>query len=244
MAANRVVERYGARNVTLLCNNTRSEAPDWLTFVYESSKQMNARLVMLDEGLDIWELAFQQGMIPNAFAGFCSRILKREPSLKWLNENCDKAYTTVHLGFDYTELHRLGGTLAFQKGWKCETPLTWKPVIDKEEILKELECSSLPYPQAYELGLQHNNCLKYGCVKGGQAYWKQVLEQVPEAYARSEELEEAFRSVYGDYAILNRRHKGKGKALPLKVFREQIEAGKEYDKSDYGSCSCFGDDGA
>lgn len=241
MAAKRVVDRHGPDNAVLLCADTRSESADWHGFVTAAAEQLGAELVMLDGGRDIWELAFEQHMIPNTRADFCSRKLKREPTLRWLEDNCDKERTVVYLGFDWTEEHRLAGTLANQQGWRCELPLLWDPLADKADILEQLAVSDLPFPAAYRLGLPHNNCLNYGCVKGGQAYWERLLRLKPDTYARSESHEEAFRASFGDHAILRDRRGGTTKPLPLRVFRQRIEAQPSlFDSDDHGPCNCFG----
>ena len=239
-AARRVVDRYGPDDVTLLCADTRSEHEDWRAFVDAAAADMGARLVILDGGATIWELAHEQHMIPNTMADFCSRILKREPTAAWLDAHCDKATTIVYLGFDLTEVHRLEATLAHRQGWHCELPLMWEPVTDKADILAELEASALPFPTAYILGLPHNNCLKFGCVKGGQAYWERLLRQVPAAFARAEAEEERFRAERGDYAILRDRRGGVTKPLSLRVFRERLQCQPSlFDSTDDGSCACF-----
>lgn len=208
---------------------------------------VGGELVMLADGRDLWELADDMHTIPNTHRDFCSRVLKRELLLAWLDEHCDKADTTVHLGFDWTEAHRLMATLAYREGWTCELPLVWEPALDKGEILEVLKASGLPYPVAYQLGLPHNNCLRYGCVKGGHAYWRALLDQLPEVFARTEAKEEAHRERHGDFAILRDRRGGDTKPLPLRVFRERFEsqgslfvAADWYDPDDWGDCSCMG----
>ena len=112
--------------------------------------------------------------------------------------------------------------------------------MGKADIIAELEASDLPFPTAYKLGLPHNNCLNFGCVKGGQAYWERLLRQVPDAYARSEEREEAFRAEFGDHSILRDRRRGETKPLSLRVFRERLQRQPSlFDADDHGPCACF-----
>lgn len=241
MAAKRVVERYGPTSVTLLCADTKSKSDDWYPFVEAAAADLEAELVMLTDGRNIWELANDNHMIPNTMADFCSRILKRELTLGWLDEHCDKTTTIVYLGFDWTEEHRLEGTLAHREGWRCELPLMWEPLLDKADILATLEASDLPFPTAYKLGLPHNNCLKFGCVKAGQAVWERILRELPDTYARAEGEEEAFRERFGDHSILRDRRGGTTKPLSLRKFRLRLEAQPSlFDASDHGPCNCFG----
>ena len=239
-AARRVVDRYGASTTVLLCADTRSEHDDWRAFVDAAAADLGAELVMLDYGLDVWELAAKQRMIPNTRADFCSRILKRELLDAWRDKWCDPEICTIHFGFDWTEGHRLDRITERLAPWRCDAPLCWDPPLDKQQILDQLATSQLPFPTAYTLGLPHNNCLKYGCVKGGQAYWRRILEELPEAYARSEAAEEAMRAEIGDHAILRDRTGGTTTPVSLRTFRQRIEQQPRlFDPTDWGSCACM-----
>lgn len=244
-AARRVHER-GEGELILLCADTRSEHEDWRSFVNACHDSLpGSELVVLDQGFDLWDLADQQKMIPNPRVDFCSRILKREPLRKWLEEHCDPEETVIHLGFDWTEEHRLNRARPHWEPWQIEAPMMWEPVMDKSDALAMISDAGIPMPSAYDTGMPHNNCLKYGCVKGGMAYWAKVLEVYPEAYARSEYREEAFRDRSGkDVSILKDRKGGTTKPLPLRKFRIQIEVASEqnptlFDPSDWGDCSCM-----
>ena len=239
VAAKRVIERYGADSVTLVTADTMSEAPDWLGFVEAAVERLSAEHVMLRDGRDIWDLAEDMNMIPSSRFGFCTRVLKKELIDKWRKERFDPEDTTVHLGFDWTERHRLERAQKSMAPWSVDAPLCWEPVIDKDGCLMAIQADDLPYPEAYQLGLPHNNCLSYGCVKGGQAYWAQILKQLPEVYARSEDREERLRERLGDYSVMRKQFDGVLVAWPLKKHREAIEAKEGYDRADYGACSCF-----
>lgn len=242
-AAKRVCDRYGPENVTLLTADTMSEAADWETFIHEAAEHLGAELVMLCDGRNIWELAADQGAIPSSRLGFCTRILKREPMDRWRDQNCDPDSTTIYLGFDWTEEHRLVRARAAMTPWVCEAPLMWEPMLSKTDAMRMIHQAKLPFPRAYDLGLPHNNCLQFGCVKGGQAYWRQILRQMPDTFARAEEEEEKMRERVGDFSMLVDRRGGTKKPLPLKVLRERDERQPSLlDLNDWGSCACFSDD--
>ena len=235
-AAMRVAERHGSDDLVLLCADTRSEHPDWREFVYASAALTGGDLVMFDQGVDVWELAFQQKMIPNTRVDFCSRILKREPIRNWMDEHLDPADATVYIGFDWTEEHRLVRARPHWEPWSIDAPLMWEPMLDKDDVLRWLDEVDLPMPAAYRTGMPHNNCLGTGCVKGGQAYWRKLRDEFPEAYERSALNEEEFRRVSGkDVAILRDRRGGVTKPLTLYALAEM----DDYDTSDWGSCSCM-----
>ena len=225
-AAHRVVERYGASSTILVTSNTNAEHPDWLRFVVESQRKLGARFVMLANEGDIWDLAFEQKMIPSARVPFCSRMLKQVPSDEWLEENCPPEHSILYYGFDWTEEHRLTRIRKARPEWRHEAPLMWDPVADKDEILRELEADpDLKYPEAYRLGLPHNNCLTYGCFLGGQKYWLKLLEKVPEVYARTEAKEIEFGKTVKPHTILRDRRGGNTKSLSLTELRLRAAQG-------------------
>lgn len=246
-AAHRVAQL--GREVVLLCADTNSEHDDWYGFVQAAAESLDAELVILRDGRDIWDLADEQRMIPNTRADFCSRILKREPLRRWLDKTMDPRRTVVHFGFDWTEAHRLERARPHWEPWQIDAPMCWDPVVDKATALQLIVDHGLPMPAAYDTGMPHNNCLKYGCVKGGQAYWRRVLEQHPDAYRRSEQREQQVRVATGkDVSILRDRSgtrlgrgsSGNVKPLTLKRFRERIQSQPAlFDPSDWGACSCM-----
>ena len=239
-AARRLVDREGSDGVVLLCADTRSEHHDWRPFVDAAAVDLGCELVMLTVGPDIWELAERESMIPNSRVDFCSRVLKREPLDAWRDAYCDPAVVVVHFGFDWTERHRLNRVEERLAGWRVDAPLCWEPPLDKAAAMDMLERSGLPQPAAYRLGMPHNNCLRFGCVKGGQAYWERMLRELPESYARAEAAEEQLRGRIGDYSVLRDRSRGRTRPVSLSEFRERIEAQPTlFDASDWGSCSCM-----
>ena len=241
-AAARVVEKYGPDDVSLLTADTLSEAADWRPFIEAAAEHLQAELIVLCDGRDIWELAADEGAIPGNHMGFCSRILKRELLDEWREKHCDPEDTICYFGFDWTEDHRLQRVRVNAAPWRCEAPLMWKPILSKQEAMRMIHDAKLPFPRAYDLGLPHNNCLKFGCVKGGQAYWQQIYHQAPDVFARAESEEQGMRDRIGDHAMMRESRYGKKRPLPLSVLRERIEQQPSLlDQSDWGSCACFVD---
>lgn len=237
LAARRVAERYGPDNMVLLAADTRSEAPGWHDILAATAEQSGAELIVLDRGLDLWELAEAESAIPNPRMSFCSRKLKREPLDAWCARHAH-AGTVSHFGMDWTEPHRIQVLRDRLAPRLVDFPLTWEPVVDKEQAIAEMVASGIAPPEAYLHGLPHNNCLRFGCVKGGQAYWKRIWETLPDTYARAEANEEALRERIGDHSILRGRN-GRG-TLTLRAFRERLESEPAlFDAADYGSCACF-----
>lgn len=255
-AARRVAERYGQENTTLLTANTGSEAEDWEPFVRAAAEDVGAELVMVssDKYTDIWDSAMKRKIMPSIWRGFCTVELKIVPMEKWKTENCDPETTTTHFGYDWTEEHRLLKTRqqAAQTGWPhIDAPLLWDPVADKNEILKELEASKLPFPRAYKLGLSHNNCLATGCFKQGERAWVQLLRTLPDVYAHSESKEQDFIAMLQHEGrehkkvgmIYRRPRKGDadGRVMTLQDLREEIEQQPDLFATadgDWGACGC------
>lgn len=234
-AGRRVVDEHGPDAVTLLVANTNSEAPDWLPFVEACATDLEARLVVLDNGgRSIWDVFREARFLGNTRVDVCSRVLKREPIRAWLEENTDPAETTLVLGFDWTEEHRHHRAAPRWAPWPVLSPLCHEPYVQKAEVLGMLRERGIPEPPMYAEGFPHNNC-GGACVKAGQAQWRLLLEKHPERYAEAEQQEEALRVELGDVAILRDRRGGTTKPLTLRRFRQQAE----FDRSDWGACSCM-----
>ena len=240
-AAVRVAERFGPAEVTLLAADTSSEADDWRPFVDGAAESLGVELVMLCDGRDIWELATDMRTIPSVHKGFCSRVLKQELLDGWYDTHCDPADTVCYVGFDWSEEHRLTRMRARKAPWQVEAPMMWDPPLDKTEALTMIAEAGLTNPLAYDLGLPHNNCLKYGCVKAGRLYWQRLLQVLPESYARSETEEERMRDLVGDYSILQEKAAGRTRPLPLRILRERVERDQPMFGGDWGACGCFAD---
>lgn len=178
-------------------------------------------------------------MLGNSRFPLCSVILKREVLDAWRKANCVEFDTTVYIGIDWTESHRLEQTRDALPEWRIEAPMCEEPLWDKCKMLDELRRLGIRPPRLYEMGFPHNNCGGF-CVKAGQAHFAHLLKMMPERYAFHEAKEESVRQRTGkDYSILNDRSgDGKKKTLTLRRLRERIEAGESFDRHDWGGCGC------
>jgi hypothetical protein len=74
-------------------------------------------LVHLKDGRDIWQVFKDDSFLGNSRLANCSKFLKQRPARVWLEANCDPASTTLYVGIDWSEEHRLGGVrLAYAHG--------------------------------------------------------------------------------------------------------------------------------
>jgi len=235
-AARRTVERFS--DVTLLFTDTLSEDEDLYRFLGEAAADVGAPLFKVSEGRTIWEVFRDEKFLGNSRVDPCSRVLKREQSRKWLVANRDPADTTVILGYDWTELHRLERAQAAWAPWRVEAPMTEPPYRLRAELMGDLEGRGIRPPRLYGLGFEHNNC-GGGCVKAGQSHFAHLLQVFPSRFAEWEAHEAEMRVQLGDVAILRDRTGDESKPMPLSVLRERLEAGQAIPLWEIGGCACF-----
>ena len=103
-----VAERFGTERLTLLFADVNGEHGDNYRFLRQAAEWIGGKLVVLDnDGKTIWQVFAEERFLGNSRVDPCSRVLKREPMRRWLTENHDPERTVVHLGFDWTEEHRI-----------------------------------------------------------------------------------------------------------------------------------------
>ena len=242
--AERVKESLGeADELILLFTDTLIEDPDLYRFLKETAADLGGELVWLTEGRDPWQVFFDVRLLGNTRADPCSRILKRELSRKWVEENCTPEDTTLYVGIDWTEMHRCE---AIERNWKPYTvrfPLCDSPWLTRLDLIEVLRRRGIEPPALYAHGFPHNNCGGF-CIKAGQGQFKMLLEGGPHLYAYHEAKEQEFREFIGkDVSILRDRTGGDTQPLTMKAFRERIEAGllEQCDLLEWGGCGCFTD---
>lgn len=240
MAAMRVANQHGTDNMILLFADTKMEDEDLYRFLDEAAANVGAPLVRITDGRTPWELFKDKKFIGNHLVDKCSEHLKRNLLRKWRNENCGPKNTTVYLGIDWTEEHRLTRlrTKPEAKKWNFQAPLCDAPYLSKAQMIEALKAEGIRPPRLYELGFPHNNCGGF-CVKAGQAQFALLLQTMPERYRWHEEQEEAMRQYIGkDVSVMRDRRGGKSRPLTMRAFRERIEAGQLFDKEEWGGCGC------
>lgn len=240
-AASRVIERYGADDVVLLFADTLIEDADLYRFLFESSDRLGARLEVLRDGRTPWEVFRDVRMIGNTRADPCSRILKREITRNWVEENSKPNDAVVYLGIDWSEAHRFERARTSWLPWRAEAPMCEEPLLFKDQMLALLRKEGISPPNLYDFGFPHNNCGGF-CIKAGRAHFAHLWRTMPARYKHHEEQEEALRKHLGkDVAILRDRRGGRTRPMTLRKLRERLERG-ESDKQtqfDWGGCGCF-----
>lgn len=246
--AKRVIEQYGTKNVTLLFtdvkgnseNEHEGEDPDTYRFLKETSEKFGVPLVILRDGRTIWEVFKDTKLLGNSRIAPCSKILKQEPSFKYLKENFNPENTFVYLGIDWTEAHRLEGAKKRHSPFKVDSPLLLPPYLTKNDMLQMCRDEGIEPPALYAKGYAHNNC-GGGCVRSGQGGFKHLLEDNPERFKfwenKEKELQEYLNNP--DITILRKQENKVSMSLPLHVLRKEIEQNEDIDSEDIGGCGCF-----
>lgn len=241
--ARRVVLEYGARNVDLLTADTLAEDDDNWRFAREVVTLLGARWHVIADGRTPMKVGRDERVVPNNRMAVCSRVLKRNLLRTHIEHNFDPANTVIHLGFDWTEQHRLAAAAPHWAPWKVDAILTRPPYTHKAQLLKEWRARGIEPPRLYAQGFSHANC-GGACVRGGQAQWNLLLVKNRERYLAWEAEEETTRGLLGkDVSILRDRSGGGLVPLTLRRFREEREAQETlFDSDDWGACGCFTED--
>ena len=248
-AAKRVVARYGASDVILLFADTRIEDEDLYRFLPEASANVGAPLIRIADGRTPWQVFRDERFLGNSARAPCSKILKQRVCDRWLAENRDPEKTTVHVGIDWTEMHRFDNGLGrgirprrATQGWRYEAPLCEAPFITKPDMLRALAAEGIQPPRLYELGFSHNNCGGF-CCKAGQGHFAHLFRTLPKRYREHEAQEDDIRKhLKADVSMMtDRSGGGVKKPLTLRRLRERIEGNGQVDLFEIGGCGCFVD---
>jgi hypothetical protein len=114
MTARRVAEQHGTDALVLLFADVSSgrsphvgEDEDSYRFIREAAANVGGELVTVSDGRDIWQVFHDDRFLGNSRLANCSKFLKQKPCRDWLDANCDPAETTLYVGLDWSEPHRI-----------------------------------------------------------------------------------------------------------------------------------------
>ncbi len=207
------------------------------------------QLVWLVDGRDPFDVFDDERFLGNSRRDPCSKILKRQPAVRWLADHHDPADTILYVGIDHFERHRFDGrapAIGIRRrfaamGWRCEAPLCEPPWVAPWDVRDQILAAGLWVTDSYRQGFAHDNCGGL-CCKMGCAQAATLLRTRPARYAYGERREKAFRERIGaDVAMLTDRVGGAKKPLTLRELRLRIEADPQLAASfdDEGGCNCF-----
>ena len=242
VAADRVLKRYGEENTTLWFADTSWEDEDLYRFLEDLESHWGLTIVRYTDGRTPLEVAEKQNIIPNQKIAPCSQVLKTRPFKAYIKDLPKPL--TVHLGLDFTEMHRATRPkLEYEKlsGVTVDLPLLWEPVA-KPPHRYTVEEWGIETPRLYKLGFPHNNC-GGRCVRQGIKEWLRLKHTFPDRFTEVADWEQEQRAKGGaraDYAIARDQSRGRATALPLydipMVKGEQLPLGTS--NEDVFSCFC------
>lgn len=242
-----VAARHGVEDTTLLFADTNAEDRDLHRFNREVSELVGIPITTVADGRTPIEVNAAESFLGNSRLAPCSKLLKQVPCRKWLQEHTDPAATTLYVGIDSWEAHRVPGIAAGWQPWRVEFPLM-EPQHrrPKADLIDEFRALGIREPRLYRLGYPHNNC-GGACVRAGQAQWVKTLRVFPGRFAEHEQAELDFQAKHGsDVAYIREQRDGEIRPLPLLELRRRVESADEgapglFDPDDWGGCGCFTD---
>jgi len=214
--------------VVLLFHDTKEEDADTYRFLHEMAKSLDHPITERSDGRTLTEMIYDEGMIPNNRAPFCSRIMKGEPGERYLAElklsgigEITKVYGFSALESERVQRHTAMG---WQQGFTAVFPMIQEG-ISKQAAADWCQCvMGVRLPEMYSWS-DHANCL--GCFRGGKAYWLAVAQHNPKVYEQRKALEAEFgHTISGRYSLLQIEAEG----LRRKVSRKEA--------IDIGPCEC------
>lgn len=218
VAADRVIQKYGRENVTLWFADTNWEDEDLHRFMADCMIRWGGEMVVYKDGRTPLQVADQEKLIPNQKIAPCTRVLKIEPFVKFL-ETIEKP-VTVYLGLDWREQDRMAApkkNYEVIEGVKVDYPLMWEPWIE-ENLFDVVERDwGIKTSRAYAESFTHDNC-GGRCIKAGIKHWLLLRKRRPERFAEVRDWETSRRAIGDarkDYAILRDQSGGKVRPLPL-----------------------------
>lgn len=216
------------------------ERAEFIKALAKEAHEINPAFHWLIDGRNIWETFKDDRFLGNSRLAPCTKNLKQKTAKKWIKDNFKPDECILYLGIDWTEEHR---TTAPRKHWnpyKVDYPLLEPPLLDKEQMKRELAAINIELPYLYKLGFSHNNCGGL-CVRGGQGHWAQVLEYLPDRYDLAEKKEKELQDyLQKPVTHLTRTVNGQQEPLPLETLRKEYqERPQQLDLFDIGGCGCF-----
>jgi len=235
------IEKYGKENVELVFCDTKSEDEDLYRFLDDTEKYLDKKIIKLVDGRDIWECAYNDNFVYNSRIANCSPNLKMKPFRKYIKQ-FNPNEIIVHIGYDYTEVHRFERTQPHYLPIKIES-LIMETSLTKYDMKDELCKMGIVLPKLYQLGFAHNNCGGF-CFRAGIGHFKQLYKMLPERYDYHMNKELGLIEQIGkDVSILKRVRNGNKINLTLFDLKKEFEQGDmqlSFDEEfDIGGCNCF-----
>lgn len=225
----------------LYFNDTKTEDADLYRFIKDCVSYWGLELIEDSDGRDIWQVFADTKYMGNTRKDVCSRVLKRERSLKFRQQFPHNSVLFA-CGIDVWEAHRYEKAKPLWEPYTLVAPLIDAEVYDKELLWQEFhKQSGIRKPRLYDIGFSHNNCGGF-CVKAGLAHYKHLLEVDRERYLEFERKEaETYAKIGKKYPFLRKTINGKLEYITLRQYRQMLEANtcelSDDDKYQFGGCA-------
>jgi hypothetical protein len=224
------LRHYAKDEVVFLFHDTKEEDPDTYRFLREMAAKLDHPITERSDGRSVTELAYDEGMIPNNRAPFCSRILKGEVGERYLQELRNEGVTEIIKVYGFSEMEpdrvQRHTAMGWAQGFIARFPMI-EEKVSKQQAADWCKCEmGVALPDMYEWS-DHANCT--GCFRGGKAYWLAVKEHRPKVFEQRKALEAEFgHTISGRYSLVQIEQEG----LKRVVGRKEA--------IDIGPCECGG----
>jgi len=234
------IDKYEKENCQLVFCDTNTEDEDLYRFLNDTEKYLDKKIVRLKDGRDIWDCAFQDNFLYNSRIANCTVYLKMRLFKNYIKQ-FNPEDIVIHIGFDFTELHRLERTKKHYNS-KVESLIS-ATTLTKQNMMSELDKLDIEIPRLYKMGFAHNNCGGF-CFKAGIGHFKQLYLKLPKLYDyHMNKEQELIKQIGQDVSILKRVRNGAKTNLTLKDLKDEfVREGTQLDMfedMDIGGCDCF-----
>jgi hypothetical protein len=236
VAADRVLNRFGAANVDLVFADTLVEDADNYRFLDDLERRWNKRIIRLTDGRTPKQLWTQKAIVPNDQLAPCTYDLKIKLIIGHVKQLHADGYAVVMcIGMNPKDarprgkdkpngrLHSpiknwAGGQLAY-----VEYPLLWIP--KDYDSVATVKAWGIEPPRMYRMQFSNANCSGL-CPKGGVGSWRKTLLNFRDKYLEIEAWERDMRqdARFEKYTILTREINGNRENLTLEQLRIETDA--------------------
>lgn len=229
---------YPREEVVLLWHDTKEEHPDTYRFLREMATALGMSITERSDGRSVTQVFRDEGLLGNGQNTMCSRILKAEQGMKYVEELKAEGFDEIVkvVGYSAKEPDRVRRMVAraFNEGISVRFPVI-EDAIEKQACADWCIAQGVQ-PSAMYCWAEHANCL--GCVKGGRAYFLATHEHHPEVFEQRAQLEEEF-----GHTIIRGYHGPRREPEDEVTLRKLLQIGLkrkvgQKEKIEIGACDC------
>ena len=245
VAADRAINRYGRRSVSLWFADTSFEDEDLYRFLDALGERWDTPIHRITDGRTPLQVFEDEHIIPNSLIAPCSHRLKGR-LLDQVAGLMVKPITRL-IGMSWQEQKRVARMRKFYEGKDgmfVDFPLLWKPLEFRLPYDVVTSWGITP-PRLYDIGMPHNNC-GGRCVRQGQSEWLRLRRYFPERFAEMRDWEAKMRAsdpMYAAHTFLKDRRGGETNPLTLAELEERFppvtcDLFTGIEKDDTSTCFC------